>query len=108
MPDSAKEKLVDFVTRRAFDPVLKAQPEGMSDAEKRKLEHVQDATRSEIERFRGYGSAREVVVNFKRDLDSEPARKVHAELKSLGLPTINDIREEFESMAKELGVDASR
>ncbi|WP_225769499.1 hypothetical protein [Inquilinus sp. Marseille-Q2685] len=107
MPD-AREKLVDFVTRRAFDPVLKAQAEGRSEAEKRKLEHAQEATRTEIERYRGYGSAKEVVVNFKRDLDSEPARKVHAELKALGLPTVNDIRDEFESMAKELGVDASR
>jgi hypothetical protein len=107
MPD-AKEKLVDFVTRRAFDPVLKARAEDRSEAEKRKLDHVQDATRTEVERYRGYGSANEVVVNFKRDLDSEPARKIHAELKSLGLPTVNDIRDEFESLAKELGVDASR
>lgn len=107
MPD-AKDKLVDFVTRWAFDPVLKAQAEGRSEAEKRKLEHVQKATRTEVERYRSYGSAKEVVVNFKRDLDSEPARKVHAELKVLGLPTVNDIRDEFESMAKELGVDTSR
>jgi hypothetical protein len=107
MPD-AREKLVDFVTRHAFDPVLKAQAEGRPEAEKRKLDHVQKATRSEIERYHGYGSAKEVVVNFKRDLGSEPARKVHAELKTLGLPTVDDIRDEFESLAKELGVDASR
>jgi len=69
---------------------------------------VEDATRAGIERYRGYGSAKEVVVNFKRDLDSEPARKAHAELKALGLPTVNDIRDELESQAKALGVDASR
>lgn len=107
MPN-AREKLIDFVTRHAFDPVLNASAEDRSEAEKRKLDHVQKATRTEVERYRDYGSAKEVVVNFKRDLDSEPARKVHAELKALGLPTVNDIRDEFESLAKELGVDASR
>ena len=69
------------------------------------MRHV---TGNPVGRVIGYGSAKEVVVNFKRDLDSEPARKVHAELKALGLPTVNDIRDEFESLAKELGVDASR
>lgn len=104
MSSKAQKELVDFLVHRAFDPVLKAKPDGRSDAEKKKLEHVQDATRKEIERFRHYGSAEEVVTNFRRDLDSEPAKKIHRELKSLGLPTINDIREEFEDKARELGV----
>jgi hypothetical protein len=47
-----------------------------------------------------------VVVNFRRDLNSEPARRVHSELRSLGLPTLNDIREEFERRAEALGGDA--
>lgn len=104
MTSKAQKELVDFVVRRAFEPVLKTKPDGRSDAEKRKLEHVQDATRKEIERFRHYGSAEEVVTNFRRDLDSEPAKRIHRELKSLGLPTINDIRDEFEQKARELGV----
>jgi hypothetical protein len=44
------------------------------------------------------------VTNFRRDLESEPAKRIHAELRSLGLPTINDVREEFERRAEELGV----
>ncbi|OHB37988.1 MAG: hypothetical protein A2882_06090 [Phenylobacterium sp. RIFCSPHIGHO2_01_FULL_70_10] len=104
MADSAKEKLVDFLKERAFDPVLDASPEGRSDTEKEKLEHVQRATRSEIDRFEGYDSAHEVVVNFKRDLDSEPAKRVHRELKDLGLPTLNDIAGDFENEAQKLGV----
>ena len=44
------------------------------------------------------------MTNFRRDLDSAPAKRIHAELRSLGLPTINDIREEFERHAEELGV----
>ena len=104
MSSKAQKQLVNFLVGRAFEPVLKEKPDGRPDAEKKKLKHVQDATRKEIERFRHYGSAEEVVTNFRRDLDSEPAKKIHRELKSLGLPTINDIRDEFEDKARELGV----
>ncbi|MDT7952081.1 MAG: hypothetical protein RQ966_11315 [Acetobacteraceae bacterium] len=103
MTEKAKQELVEFLVRRAFDPVLQAKPSG-SDAERQKLERVQKATQAEIERFHGYGSAEEVVVNFKRDLSSTPAKKVHEELRALGLPTLNDFREEFEEKARELGV----
>ncbi|MDQ2762003.1 MAG: hypothetical protein M3Y22_00395 [Pseudomonadota bacterium] len=44
------------------------------------------------------------VVNFKRDLSSTAAKKVHGELKELGLPTVNDVRDEFEKLAADLGV----
>jgi hypothetical protein len=98
----AKQELVRFLEKRVFDPVLKARPNGRSPAERERLEHVQRATRAEIERFRGYGSAREVLVNFRPDLTSQPAKRVHAELAALGLPTINDIRDEFERRAAAL------
>ncbi len=93
-----------FLEERAFKPVLNAKPKGRSEVEQRKLEHVQKATRAEIERFHKYRSAQEVVTNFRRDLDSEPAKHVHAELRSLDLPTFNDVRDEFERRAEELGV----
>jgi hypothetical protein len=105
MASHSKQELVDFVIRKALDPVLKAKPDGRSEADKKKLERVQDATRSEVERYRKYGSAEEVVTNFKRDLHSSAAKKVHAELQQLGLPTINDIRDEFEAKARDLGVN---
>jgi hypothetical protein len=104
MPADAKRQLVDFHIKRAFDPVMKAKLDGGSEADHKKLKDVQDATRSQIERYRDYDSAREVVVNFRRDLDSRAAKKVHAELKQLHLPTINDIRDEFEKKAADLHV----
>jgi hypothetical protein len=104
MSTDAKRELVDLLERKAFGPVMHARAEGRSDADRRTLDHVQKATRSEIDRFRSYGSAEEVVTNFRRDLDSAPAKKVHAELKSLGLPTLNELREEFERKARDLGV----
>jgi hypothetical protein len=101
-----KGELLHLVERKAFDPVMRAKPDGRSEVEKNKLEHVQRATRAEIDRYRGYASAEELVTNFKRDLSSRAAKKVHAELRSLKLPTIEDIRDEFEGKAHELGVHA--
>lgn len=108
MADSKKDQLVRFLEERAFKPVLNAKPGGRSEAERKKLQHVQKATRREIDRFHQYGSAQEVLTNFRRDLDSEPAKRVHAELRSLGLPTIHEIRDEFEKHAKALGVQDER
>ncbi len=51
-----------------------------------------------------YKSAGKVVEMFKDDLDSPAAKKVHSELKSLGLPIPNDVKGEFEKLADQLGV----
>lgn len=104
MAHDAREELVGYLRKRAFDPVLHARADGRSEADKRRLQDVQRRTREEIDRFEHYGSAHEVYLNFKRDLDSEPAKKVHAELKALGLPTINDVAGDFENEARKLGV----
>ena len=104
MAKDAKIELVELVMRKAFDPVLRASPAHRSKADQDRLEHVKDATRAEVGRYRGYRSAEDVVVNFKRDLHSEPAKRVQAELKALHLPTLHDVREEFERRADDLGV----
>ncbi len=104
MAANARKQLVDFVIDRALEPVMRARPDGRSPADRRKLEHVQDATRAEIERYRNYGSAGDVVVNFRRDLSSRAAKKVHSELRALNLPTIEDIKDAFEAKAEDLGV----
>jgi hypothetical protein len=104
--DHKQKELVDFLKRRVFEPVLRSGDEGRSEADRRKLHDVQDATRAEIDRFDHYGSAQELVVNFKRDLSSEPAKKIHRESKQLGLPTLNDVRDEFERKVRDLGLNA--
>lgn len=98
-----KRELVEFLVHRAFYPVLMAQRAGPNRA---MIEQVQDATYREIERFRGYGSADEVIVNFKRDLSSEFATSHYHDLKRLNLPVIGDVREDFERKARELGLVA--
>jgi hypothetical protein len=101
----AKRRLVAFLEEKAFRPVLDADPDRFPEAKRDRLRDMQRRTQTEIERFRHYGSAAEVVTNFKRDLTSEPAKKVHRALKELGLPTIDDVREEFEHLADEVGHD---
>lgn len=100
----AKQKLVRFLEERAFRPVLKADASRYPEGKRAKLRDVQRRTETEIERFRHYGSAEEVVTNFRRDLNSEAAKKVHRELDDLGLPTLNQVRGDFEQLAEELGV----
>jgi hypothetical protein len=104
--DSKQRELMEFLKRRVFDPVMRADESGRSDAEKRKLQDVKDATRSEIDRYEHYDSAQELVVNFKRDLSSDPAEKIHRESRALGLPTLPDVRDEFEKKARDLGLNA--
>jgi hypothetical protein len=36
-----------------------------------------------------------VITNFQQDLRSEPARRKHAQLRRLQLPTLEDIEDEF-------------
>ncbi len=108
MPEDQKHALVEFIVGEALDPVLRAKPAGRSDTDQRTLEHVQQATRAEIERYRSYGSAAAVLANFRRDLTSVPAKKVHAELRHLHLPTLEDIRDAVEDKAHALGIAAPR
>src|SRR4051794_5431227 len=98
---NAQQELTEFVISKAFDPVMRAKSDGKSEADRQTLEHVKHATQAEIERYRGYGSAREVVINFRRDLSSAAAKKVHAQLRHLHLPTINEIKDEFEAKARQ-------
>lgn len=103
----AQRELAEFVISKAFNPVMRAKPDGKSEADRKALEHVQQATKAEIERYRNYHSAQQVVINFKRDLNSDAAKKVHSQLRRLHLPTIEDIRDDFEDKARKLGVKAS-
>ncbi|WP_407179018.1 hypothetical protein [Bradyrhizobium sp. STM 3562] len=104
MVANSKRQLAEFVIDKAFEPVMRARPDGKSDSDRRTLQHLQDATRAEIERYRGYRSAAELITNFKRDLRSEPAKKVHAQLRRLHLPTLEDIEDEFEGKVRSLGL----
>jgi hypothetical protein len=106
MAEEKKDKLVNFLNRRAFDPVLDASESDYSGAKKDKLKDVQQSTRAEKERFANYGSAAEVRRMFEDDLSSEPAKKVQRELKDLDLPTLPDVKEDFLELCERENVHA--
>lgn len=103
MAQDAREKLISFLDRRAFRPVVQAKPEDFPESKRNELRHVQRATEDARERYRGYGSARKVYEMYRDDLSSEAARKVNRELDDLGLPTLPQFEDEFEQLAEEVG-----
>lgn len=101
----AREKLLDLLDRKAFDPVIHASPDDVAEGKRDRLEGLQETTRSTKESYHEkYGSAEKVAEMFRDDLSSDSARKVQQELKDLGLPTLQDVKEEFEELARELEV----
>jgi hypothetical protein len=106
MASNSRDQLFDFLKREAFDPVLNASPDRYdSDSQRERLKEVQEATEREIERFRGRDSVSGVIDEFKGDLDSEAAEKIHSELHSLDLPALPDIEDRFRRKVEELGHD---
>lgn len=104
MASDARQRMIEFLDRTAFDPVLRVRPNSIPEGKRHRLDDVQRATRNEQARYHHYGSAEEVYRMFRDDLSSEPAQKIHRELRELGLPTLKDVRGEFEHLAAELGV----
>jgi hypothetical protein len=94
-----KQELVHFLERKVFDPILRAKPEDYNANERKALEHVRKATEAEKDRYRHYGSADEVILNFKRDLHSPAAKKIDSELSRLKLPSLPEVKDEFLKLA---------
>lgn len=103
--NDAKQKLLDLLDEKAFDPVLNASPDDYkSESDKKELRDLQKTTRSTQQSYHKYGSAEKVREMFWDDLSSDAAEKVHRRLKDLGLPTLDDVKPEFEKLADQLGV----
>ncbi len=101
----AEGKLLELLDRNAFEPVLNASPDDYSsESDRKKLRDVQEKTKSTQQSYHKYGSAEKVREMFRDDLSSDAAQKVHRQLKYLGLPTLDDIKPEFEKLADDLGV----
>lgn len=104
MTSDAKSRLVAFLDREAFDPILKAPLDRYPESKRDKLRDVQRATESEKRRYHRYNSAAEVYRMYRDDLSSAPAQKIDRELRDLDLPTLKDVRDRFERLASEVGV----
>ena len=104
MSDNARDKLLDLLDNKAFDPVLQASPDDYKGDDQEKLKDLQKTTKSTKESYHEYDSAEKVRQMFRDDLSSDAAQDVHQQLRDLGLPTLNDIKPEFERVADEVGV----
>ena len=98
-----KQELLHFLDQHVFNPILKASPKSKGGPDERKLQDVQDRTRSEQDRFHHYSSAREIIDNYKSDLHSKTAHRVNKELEALDLPTLPSVKDEFLKFAGEGG-----
>ena len=102
MVTDARSKLMDFVVHRNFYPVLMLQRTG---PHKARIEHMQDAARAEIDRFRTCGSIEEVVVKYKRYFESDSARNTRSDLKLLSVPAFSDLHKGFGETVRDLGFE---
>ncbi len=104
MPDKQrKDQLLDLLDRKAFGPVLKASPDNYkSERNKERFKDLQSTTRKTQECYAKVASAQEVRERFRGDLRTEAAKTVHGELRSLDLPTLDDIKDEFEALYDKL------
>ena len=106
MPETkAREELLDLLDKKVFEPVLNASPERYSKAsDKELLKNVQDTMRTTYRRYHEkYISADEVADNFKNDLSSGVSQHIQAEVKQLGLPTFDDVKDEMFRLEDRLG-----
>jgi len=106
--DTNKEKLIRFLERRAWNPILKASPKRYAGTEVKRLERVQRKTESQRDRYHSYRSAGEVLKRFRGDLSSSAAKKTNADLDALNLPKQADVADEFFKLAERLKVEPDK
>lgn len=106
--EQRKQKLIDFLEQRAWQPVLRASPDRFGESDQQRLERVKQKTRAQQERYRNYQSAGQVRQEFQDDLTSDPAKRVNSDLRKLRLPTQRDVANDFFSLADQLGVRNER
>jgi hypothetical protein len=106
MKPDKKTRLVKFLDRRAFDPVLKISPQEIKDeSARKKLQHVQQNIEEEKNRYHTqYQSPEEVRRAFFDDLNSNAAKQIDDELKELRLPSRLNLKGEFLDLCEKLDV----
>jgi hypothetical protein len=96
---ASKSELLRFLDSRVFNPILKVRKSDYKESDQKALADVQGSTKSEKQRFHGYGSAQEIRDNYMSDLHSETAKRINKELRRLKLPRLPDVKEEFLKLA---------
>lgn len=100
-------RLFEFLDQHAFNPVLSASLEGLPEARRTKLRAAQEEMRRERGRFERGASADDIYRTYHAELAAPGAADLHRRLRELDLPTLDDVRIDFEQMAGDLGVGTS-
>lgn len=92
-----RKRLLAFLDRQLFDPVLQTTREDIEPTVDK--HHFDDARRKMTEERQRYHdncpTAEDIKVNFLRDLESRSSNRLNENLRSLGLPTYWDVKDEF-------------
>ncbi len=105
MRNDERKQLLNFINDKAFNVIIKANPNKYKDEDKNKLEDIQRKTKNEQKQFHNdYKTAKEVKEGFLSDVRSESAKKINEELTHLKLPTLPGLKKDFIELCDKLGV----
>ncbi len=100
-----REELLKFIDKHAFDIVIKAPVDKLSDKDREILEDIKRKTENEKAQFHEkFKTAEDVKKNFLSDVRSKSAVRLNKDLERLKLPTLPDIKDEFLELCKKLEV----
>jgi len=100
-----RQQLINFINKKAFDPILKAKPNKFKEKDRGALEDIQRKTENEKKQFEEeYTTAEEIKKNYLSNVHSKAAAKVNDQLEKLGLPTLPQHKDEFMELCKKLEV----
>ncbi len=103
--NDAKKELLNFINKKAFDPIIVAKPDKFKEEDRAALEDIQRKTWNEKKQFNEeYSSAEEIKKNYLSNVRSKAAAKVNDQLEKLGLPTLPQHKDEFMRLCEKLGI----
>jgi len=98
----ARKRLLSLLDRQLFGPIMRTRRE---DLESKKDKHRFDDAKAKVQEERqryhdNCPTAQDIKETFLRDLESRTSTALNENLRSLGLPTYWDIRDEFLSLCE--------
>ncbi|ELR70656.1 hypothetical protein C900_03637 [Fulvivirga imtechensis AK7] len=104
--EEKRKKLIRFLDRKAFDPVLrKSENDFLNVHEREKFRRIKECTEREKQRFHNeFHTPVEVKQNYLSDLNSQAAKRVNRKLGDLNLPQLPEFKNEFLELCNKLRV----
>ena len=96
---ASKQELLDFLDKHFFLRILHASERDLSAKQLEDLKDLKHRIHEDMGRYHGYDSAGKIVQMYQDDIHLESAKPVNARLQDLGLPRMEDVREEFLKLA---------